>query len=127
MFEIPNSKHQIPNLFGSNPMNVEYYTQFRADLSAEFDLFALENPEWMEANVPPGAIVVLQTDEPGFNAWARQVAECNRDLEDPPRPVVLVHIRELRPPLSRIVRADAELVPAYVPYNSRRWESGQTS
>ena len=91
-------------------MTVEYYQQLNADLGAEFDLLAMANPDWMAANVPAGAIVVLQTDNAGFNAWAKEVAESNRALEKPPRPIVLVHIRELRPPLSRIVRADAELL-----------------
>ena len=53
--------------------------------------------------------VVMQTEDAGFNAWALASAERNRHLERPPRPVVLVHIRELRPPQSRIVRAEAEL------------------
>ena len=91
-------------------MKEEYYKTLNVDLGAEFDLFALENPEWMEANVPDGAIVVMQTDDAGFNAWAQAVAEAKRLLEQPARPVVLVHIRELRPAHSRIVRAEAELL-----------------
>jgi hypothetical protein len=91
-------------------MSSEYYQQLNADLGAEFDLFAVENPGWMATNIPQGAIVVLQTDDAGFDAWARQIAERNRSFEQPPRPIVLVHIRELRPPLSRIVWAEAELV-----------------
>ena len=91
-------------------MSEDYYRGLDAELGAEFDLFAVENPGWMAANVPQGAIVIMQTDDPGFNAWARSVAERNRTLDDPPRPVVLVHIRELRPAQSRIVRAEAELL-----------------
>ena len=90
-------------------MTVEYFQQLNAELGAEFDLFAMTNPDWMARNIPAGAIVVLQTDNAGFNAWAKQIAEAKRDLEKPPRPIVLVHIRELRPPLSRIVRADADI------------------
>lgn len=91
-------------------MNEEYYKFLNAELGAEFDLFALENPEWMAANVPEGAIIVMQTEDPGFNSWARQVVVPNRQLEQPPRPVVLVHIRELQPAHSRIIRAEAELL-----------------
>ena len=91
-------------------MNEEYFTGHNAELGTEFDLFAIENPDWMAENIPHGAIVVIQTDDPNFNAWARKTAECNQHLENPPRPVVLVHIRELRPARSRIVRADAELM-----------------
>ena len=91
-------------------MNEQYYKVMNVELGAEFDLFALENPDWMAANVPECAIVVMQTDDPGFNAWARGIAEEKRLLDQPPRPVVLVHIRELRPAHSRIVRAEAELL-----------------
>ena len=91
-------------------MNEEYYKFLNAELGAEFDLFALENPDWMAANVPEEAIIVMQTEDPGFNSWARQIIAPNRHLEQPPRPVVLVHIRELRPAHSRIVRAEAELL-----------------
>ena len=91
-------------------MNESHYKVLNAELGAEFDLFALENPDWMAKNVPNGAIVVMQTDDPAFNAWARTLAEKNRHLDKPPRSLVLVHIRELRPPRSRIVRAEAELL-----------------
>jgi hypothetical protein len=53
----------------------EDYKALNAELGTEFDLFALENPDWMEANVPNGAIVVMQTDDPAFNRWARGIAE----------------------------------------------------
>jgi uncharacterized protein DUF5647 len=88
----------------------DYYKQLNVDLGAEFDLLALEQPEWMSANVPAGAIVVLQTDDPAFNRWARETAEHSRLLEKPPRPLVLVHVRELRPAKSHIVRAEAEVL-----------------
>jgi uncharacterized protein DUF5647 len=91
-------------------MNTDYYKRLNADLGFEFHLFSMEHPEWVSKNIPQGAIVVLQTDDVGFNAWAREIAERNRGLENPPRAVVLVHIREILPPHSRIVRADAELV-----------------
>jgi len=91
-------------------MNEPYHKVVNAELGAEFDLFAQENPDWMAANIPEGAIVVMQTDDQGFNTWARSIAEQNRHLDQPPRPLVLVHIRELRPAHSRIVRAEAELL-----------------
>jgi len=91
-------------------MNEEYYRTVNAELGGEFDLFALENPAWMGTNIPQSAIVVMQTDDPGFNTWARSITERNRYFDTPPRPIVLVHIRELRPPQSRIVRAEAEVL-----------------
>ncbi len=68
-----------------------------AELGVEFDLFALENPDWMAKNVSNGAVVVMQTDNPAFNAWARRIAEQNSHLENPPRPVVLLYIRKFKP------------------------------
>jgi hypothetical protein len=84
-------------------MTHEHHKAMNAELGAEFDLFALEHADWMAANVPHGAIVVLQTDDTEFNAWARGIAERNRHLDRPAPPIVLVHIRELRPAQSRIV------------------------
>src|SRR5207247_7689350 len=72
-------------------MNEEYYKKLNAALGADFDRFALENSDWMAKNVPTGAIVVMQTDDPHFNGWARRIAEQNRDLDNPPRPLVLVY------------------------------------
>jgi hypothetical protein len=91
-------------------MNSEYYQRLNADLGFEFHLFSMEHPDWMTKNIPPGAIVVLQTDDQGFNVWAREIVERHRNLENPPRPIVLVHLRELLPVHSRIVRAEVELV-----------------
>ena len=91
-------------------MNEQHYRELNADLGMEFDLFAVEHPDWMAQNVPQGAIVVLQTDDADFNAWSREIAQRNRHLETPPRPIVLVHICEIRPQKSRIVRAEATLI-----------------
>ena len=91
-------------------MTENYFKQLNAELAYEFHLFTMEHPDWVSLNVPQGAIVVLQTDDSEFNAWARGIAERARKTEQPMRPMVLVHVRELRPEQSRIVRADAELV-----------------
>ncbi len=91
-------------------MGTEYYKRLNADLGVEFHLFSMEHPEWVSKNVPQGALVVLQTDDPGFNAWAREIAEGNRNLESPSRQIVLIHLREIVATQSRIVRAEAELV-----------------
>lgn len=91
-------------------MKEHHYQRLNADLGLEFHLFSMEHPEWMAANIPQGALVVIQTDDPHFNAWSRSIAEKNKHLESPAPPMVLIHVRELRPKQSRIVRADAELV-----------------
>lgn len=91
-------------------MKENYFKQLNAELGYEFHLFTMEHPEWCAHNVPQGAIVVLQTDDAEFNAWVRGIADKTRRTEQPMRPMVLVHVRELRPEQSRIIRADAELV-----------------
>ena len=91
-------------------MKETYFKELNADLGYEFHLFTMEHPDWVSQNVPQGAIVVLQTDDAEFNAWARKISEQARKTEQPMRPMVLVHVRELRPEQSRIVRVEAELV-----------------
>ena len=68
--------------------------------------------------MPNGAIVILQNDDSGFNDWARRVAEHNRKNDS--GPMVLVHIRELLPPRSRIARLEAELVGQPEPTDTRQ-------
>lgn len=88
----------------------DHYRELNADLGLEFHLFTLEQPVWTAKNIPQGAIVVMQTDDPRFNAWVKRIAEANRRSVKPPPPVVLVHVRELRRRQSRIVAAEVELV-----------------
>jgi hypothetical protein len=90
-------------------MNEAVHRRLNTDLAFEFHLFTLEHPEWVAGNVPAGAAVVMQTDDADFNAWARTNMERSVSAE-PARPMVLVHIREMRPVQSRIVRAEAELI-----------------
>ena len=104
--------HRVQNKTPKASLKDDVFQQLNADLGVEFTLFTFEHPDWLEANVPNGAIVVMQTEDEGFNAWTRQVAERARRTESPPRPIVLIHIRELRPAKSRIVHADAELLPS---------------
>jgi hypothetical protein len=91
-------------------MSIDYYKHLDSKLGAEFELFAVENADWMAANVPDGAIVVLQAENPAFNSCTWQIAEANRHVEEPLRPIVLVPIRGFRPAVSRIVWAEAELI-----------------
>ena len=92
------------------PGHVKGYEEINARLESEFELFAMENSEWVARNVPEGAVIAFQTPDECFSLWARESALKKRDVHGPPPPIVLVHIRELRPPQSRIVRADAELL-----------------
>lgn len=101
-------------------MNEDYYRNLNADLAGEFTLFTFEHPDWLEQNIPNDATVVIQTDDPGFNAWTRQVAEKNRSQDKNPGPLVLVHIREIMPQRSRIVRMEAEQVTPVGPMGTRQ-------
>lgn len=93
-------------------MSEEDFKRVNAELGVEFLLFTLEHPEWAAEHIPADAIVVLQTEDEAFNAWVRNLAEQARHTEQPPRPLALVHLCELRPPQSRIVRAEVELLPS---------------
>jgi hypothetical protein len=91
-------------------MKQTYYKQMNAELAGEIHLFSMEHGEWMADKIPPGAIVVMQTDDPDFNRWAIAVQKRNTAGRKPKPPVVLVHIRKLRPRKSRIVEAEARLL-----------------
>ncbi|GEM_PF-5504454 len=101
-------------------MNEDFYRGLNAELACEFTLFTFEHPDWLEQNIPNDATVVMQTDDAGFNAWTRKVAEHNRSKDKNPGPLVLVHIREIRPQKSRIVRVEAEQVAPVGPTGTRQ-------
>ena len=92
-------------------MDTKKYEKLNADLGFEFDLFAVQHDAWMAKHVPNGALIVLQTDDAGFNKWARTMSLNNRRFDDDPdRPIVLVHIKKLRPQRSRIAELEAEVL-----------------
>ena len=101
-------------------MTEDYYQNLNGDLGVEFNLFAMEHPEWIEKNIPDGAILVFQTDDPKFNSWTRRVAEHNQKGMKPRPPMVLVHISEMAPAHSRIVKMKAETVEPYTPLRRAR-------
>jgi hypothetical protein len=79
-------------------MNV--YERRNAMLGVEFDRYVRDHPAFA-ARIPRGAQVVLQLpDDPKFNAWARRLAKRQQEKG---QPVVLVRIRKLRQPKSRLV------------------------
>jgi hypothetical protein len=101
-----------PRVSKGETMIVEYYRDLNAELACEFTLFTSEHPKWLDKNIPDNATVVMQTNDPG-NAWTRQVAEQSRSRDENPGLLVLVHIREIKPKKSRIVRVAAEqILPA---------------
>jgi hypothetical protein len=88
-------------------MNV--HEKRNAILGVEFDRYVRDHPAFA-ARIPRGAqVVLLLTDEPKFNAWARRVAQRQRD---PGQPVVYVTVRHVQPPRSRLVGPTLEIQAA---------------
>ena len=88
-------------------MNV--YERRSAILGVEFDRYVREHPAFA-ARIPRGAQIVLQLpNDPKFNAWARNVAERQREAG---QPVVIVNIGRMQPPKSRLVSPKLEIEAA---------------
>jgi hypothetical protein len=88
-------------------MNV--FERRNAILGVEFDRYVRDHPTFA-ARIPRGAQIVLQLPEdPKFNAWARGVAKRQRESG---QPVVLVTIRGVQPPRSRLVSPKLEIEAA---------------
>jgi hypothetical protein len=77
-------------------------------LSFEFSRYIIAHPE-MEEQIPRGALVILLLeDDPVFNQRAMELAQTNRETN---QPVVIVRIQKLLPPTeSRLVNPRMELV-----------------
>lgn len=76
-------------------------------LSFEFSRYIIAHPE-MEEQIPRGALVVLLLeDDPEFNQRAIEVAQANKETN---QPVIIVRIQKLLPPSeSRLVNPRFEL------------------
>jgi len=71
------------------------------DLSFEFDRYLFEHPQFAE-KIPDNAVVVLLPEyDQKLRDYNLQVAQKNRE---PNQPLVLVEIASLRPQKSRLVR-----------------------
>lgn len=77
-------------------------------LSFEFSRYIIAHPE-MEEQIPKGALVILLLeDDPVFNQRAMELAQTNRETN---QPVVIVRVQKLLPPTeSRLVNPRMELV-----------------
>jgi len=77
-------------------------------LSFEFSRYIIAHPE-MEEKIPKGALVILLLeDDPAFNQRAMEIAQANRETN---QPVVIVRIQKLLPPTeSRLVNPRLEMV-----------------
>lgn len=70
------------------------FRELNTKLGFEFSTYATTNLEWeLMDRVPLGASIVIQTDEPNFNAWALEFAEeCRKTDDEPTRPWAIVHL-----------------------------------
>jgi len=76
------------------------YEKRNAILGVEFDRYVRDHPAFA-ARIPRGAQIVFQlSDDSKFNAWARRLAERQRELG---QPVVYVTVERLQAPKSRLV------------------------
>lgn len=74
-----------------------------AILVTEFDRYIMEHPGLAE-RIPQNAQIVLQLEgDEEYNAWSRELAERQRE---PDQPVVIVKIKGLRPAKSRLIKPE---------------------
>jgi len=74
-----------------------------AILVTEFDRYIVEHPE-VAARIPQNAQIVLQIEgDEEYNAWSRELAERQRERE---QPVVFVKVKGLRPAKSRLIKPE---------------------
>lgn len=79
-------------------------------LSTEFSLYIVEHSEVAD-EIPQGAVVVLlPEDDPELARYNLEMAEMNRE---PEQPVVSVRIGKLRPRTSRITKLEMEIAEGY--------------
>jgi len=80
----------------------------RTSLSFEFSRYIIAHPE-MEEQIPKEVLIVLLLeDDPVFNQRAMELAQTNREVN---QPMVIVRIQKLLPPTeSRLVNPRLELV-----------------
>lgn len=74
-----------------------------AILVTEFDRYIMEHPEFT-VRIPQNAQIVLQVEgDEEYNVWSRELAERQRE---PDQPVVIVKVKGLRPVKSRLIKPE---------------------
>lgn len=74
-----------------------------AVLVTEFDRYVIEHPGFA-SRIPQNAQIVLQVEgDEEYNSWSRELAERQRE---PDQPVVIVKIKGLRPAKSRLIKPE---------------------
>lgn len=75
-------------------------------LVTEFDRYIVEHPKFAE-KIPQNAQIVLQDEgDEEYNRWSRQIAQEQRE---PNQPVVYVRIKGLKPAKSRLLKPEVTI------------------
>ncbi len=86
-------------------------------LGFAFTKYAASPVEWpLLDQLPRGAKLVFQTDDPDYNAWELQLAAQGAARDDhPDRPATLIHVRVPNPPsVEGIDWSQAKVLGSYV-------------
>ena len=85
---------------------IEILEKKHAILVTEFDRYIVEHPEFA-LKIPQNAQIVLQLEgDEEYNEWSRQLAEKQREVE---QPVVYVKIKGLKPARSRLLKPEVAI------------------
>ena len=85
---------------------IEILEKKHAILVTEFDRYIVEHPEFA-LKIPQKAQIVLQLEgDEEYNEWSRQLAEKQREVE---QPVVYVKIKGLKPTRSRLLKPEVAI------------------
>ena len=86
---------------------MEYFSEFTAVLSSEFDKYVLEHLEVGE-QIPRNAHVVFQVEgNEEYNRWSRELAKKHKEND---QSVIFVRVKGLHPALSRLIEPKVEKV-----------------
>ena len=84
---------------------MEVFKKLVAILSSEFDKYVLEHPE-IGRKIPKNALLVFQMEgNEKFNKWGRELAT---KYQEKKQNIVFVHIKGLRPTISRLIEPRVE-------------------
>lgn len=92
-------------------MNQPYQTKLK-DLLTEFTRYLVEHPTFASRIPADAQVVLLDREDPSFNAQALQSAKLARHIDDlVNRPVIFVEVQELAPIRSRVKKLQILSMP----------------
>ncbi len=92
-------------------MNQPYQTKLK-DLLTEFTRYLVEHPTFASRIPADAQVVLLDREDPAFNAQALQFAKLARQIDDlANRPVIFVEVQEFAPIRSRVKKLQILATP----------------